>query len=260
MSRIVLAFLCSMFWVVPASAVSLEELTPYFTGHYFTWEEHRNNRELLKETGPLFAAGLVVAATTDSSFTLRGKSELFGGVVDYDGETQDSAPVQTEVNYFGLMYQADLGHAIPIGALRLEPFIGLGHRLWLRNLESSRDVTGRAVSGYTEYWQTGYGRFGARGRYLTGAGVSLFAEGGGKRPFYTGNTTYLLGPRSTVHPRGRWSGFAEVGAHWRELRLALQYERFRWEESPVTRVGSGGLFQPQSSSDIFGLSVGWNFR
>lgn len=254
---ILLALIFSICCALPASAASLEELTPYFSGHYFVWEEHQNNRQILKETGPLFSAGLLVGGSTDASLTLRGKAEVFGGVVDYDGETQsDAVPVQTQVNYLGVKNQFDLGYPMAYGAGRVEPFGGLGHRLWLRELESSRDANGQRVSGYTEYWQTGYGRFGVRGRYQAGADLSLFAEGGAIYPFYTGNTTYLLGPRTTFHPRGKLSGFAEIGATWRRLRLSLDYEGFRWGQSPAKR----GFLQPESSSDLVGLSIGWNFR
>jgi hypothetical protein len=110
-------------------------------------------------------------------------------------------------------------------------------------------------------WQTGYGRLGARGRYLTPAGVSLFAEGGAMYPFSTGFTVDFVGSgETTFGTRGKVSGFAEAGASWRRLKLSVYYEGFRWRESPVKAVAEQFFFQPESSSDILGLNLGWTFR
>lgn len=248
---------------MPASAASIEELTPYFSIKYFAWEEHQNNRQILKETGPLFSAGILIGATTNSSFTLKGRAEMFGGEVDYDGETQApaSVPARTEVGYFGTKEQLDLGYRICSQVLKIEPFFGLGHRWWLRHLQSGIDASGEPFSGYTELWQTGYGRLGARGHYQVVTGGILFAEAGAMYPFYTGNTIDFAGSgKATFRPRGKVSGFVETGATWRQLKLTLYYEGFRWSASPVKAVGTKFLLQPESSSDILGLNLGWTFR
>ena len=263
MKTILLATLLLICCALPASAASLEELTPYLSVQQYTWEEFNNGRRLLKESGQLVSGGILVGVSTDFSMTLRAKAELFGGMVDYDGETQapNPLPVETEVNYFGVRNEVDFGYRAPLGDLRVEPFAGLGYRWWLRDLEDSTASTGQRVSGYTENWLTGYGRLGARGSYQTTAQLSLFAEGGALYPFYTGNTVDFVGSgKTTFRPRGRVSGFAEAGAVWRQLRLSFYYEGFRWRESPVKTVGASGFLQPESTSDVFGLSVGWNFR
>ncbi|OGU05614.1 MAG: hypothetical protein A2075_24295 [Geobacteraceae bacterium GWC2_58_44] len=263
MKSILLAVIFSICCAVSASAASLDELTPFLSGQHLVWEEFSDGRRLLKESGQLLSGGIVIGAGTEFSMTLRGKAEIFGGVVDYDGETQapDPVPVRTQVNYFGFRNQFDLGYRVTSGTLGIEPFGGVGHRFWLRDLESSTSSTGRRVSGYTELWQTGYGRLGARGRYLAPAGVSIFAEGGAMHPFYTGNTVDFVGSGTTTfRPRGKWSGFAETGATWRQLKVALFYEGFRWSKSPEKPVGDKRFFQPESSSDLLGMSLGWAFR
>jgi len=263
MKTILLAATLSLCCAVPAAAGSLEELTPYVSGQYFRWEEHQNNRRILKETGPLVSAGVVVGGSTNSSLTMRGRAEIFGAEVNYNGETQapESVPARTEVNYFGIRNQFDLGHRFSSGSLRLEPFGGLGHRLWLRDIRSGTDATGQPFSGFTEFWQTGYGRLGARAAYPAPSGASFFAEAGALYPFYTGNTVDFVGSgTTTLHPRGKLSGFAETGITWNRLKLSLHYEGFRWSKSPVKAAGSELIFQPESRSDIFGLSLGWAFR
>jgi hypothetical protein len=263
MKTLLLAALLCLCCVVPATAASLDEATPYLSGQYFTWAEHSGGRRLLKESGALFSTGLLLGVATDSSLTFRGRAELFGGDVGYNGETQapDSVPVRTDVSYFGTREEFDLGYRMASGSLRLEPFGGLGYRWWLRSLQNATSQTGQDVSGYDELWQSLYGRLGARGRYLTPAGLSIFAEGGGKYPFYTGNSVnFANSGTTTFRPGAQWSGFAETGLTYKRLKIAVSYEGFRFSRSPEKLVGTTHYFQPDSTSDLFGLSIGWTFK
>ncbi|MBJ6799633.1 hypothetical protein [Geomonas propionica] len=253
----VLVLCCAL----PAAAGTLEELTPYFSTQYFTWQERIDGRRLLKEEGPLFAAGVRVGAVTDTVFTLKAKGELFGGEVGYRGETQgaDPAPVRTRVTYLGTTGEVDLGYRLRSEALVLEPFGGIGYRYWLRDLQDSSAPDGTRVYGYTEAWTMGYGRVGARAA-TSSAGVKLTACGGAKYPFYVGNTVDFAGSgETTFRPKGRWSGFAEAGAGYRSLSMSLYYEGFRFHQSDLKMVQGTAYFQPDSSSDIFGMRVGWTF-
>jgi hypothetical protein len=261
--RVIFAVLCAACCALPAAAASLDELTPYLTGNYFTWREFSGGRRLLKESGPLFAGGAVAELVTVSALTLRGRAEIFGGVVNYDGETQEQIPVKTEVSYLGTKQEFDLGYRYAADGWHLEPFTGLGYRWWLRGLHDSTAVDGQPASGYTEYWRTGYLRLGMRGRYRTASGASLFAEGGAKYPFYTANDSDPFGNGvHTYRPGGDWSSFAETGVSYRRLKLSLSYEGFRFSPSPVVVVVFNGvnlLHQPESVSSIIGLNLGWSF-
>lgn len=246
---------------LPAQAASLDELIPFLSIDRYSWREFSDGRRLLKETGELVSGGVVLGGRA-SLLTFRGKAELFGGEVDYDGETQapDPVPVRTEVNYFGIRNQLDLGYLFRAGALRGEPLVGIGHRWWIRDLEDSRSATGEPVSGYSEIWQTAYARLGARAAYRAER-LDLFAEGGALYPFYTGNSVDFVGTGDvTFHPRGRVSGFAEAGVAWNGAKLSLHYEGFRWSRSGAKAVGDRFFFQPNSRSDLVGVSLGWNFR
>ena len=261
-NRVLLGLMLVMGCALPASALSLEELTPYFSAQYFTWEEYSEGRRLLKESGPLFSAGVLAGFTTRSSWTLRGKGEFFGGQVGYDGETQGPTviPVQTDVTYLGTRQELDLGYRVHSGALRIESFGGVGARWWLRALQDT-STAGQPVSGYSEWWRTAYGRLGARARYFQPSGLTCFAEGGAKYPFYNANSiSFASSGVSTFHPGGKWSGFAESGVSWRRLKATLYYEGFRFSRSSNVSVGNEQFFQPESSADIFGLSLGWAFR
>lgn len=250
--------------LLPFSAFAGQvELIPYASGQYFTWQEHNGGRRILKESGGLAAVGFVAGTVLPSAATLRGKVEFFGGEVGYSGETQapQSAPVSTDVGYFGSKSEFDLGYRVPVGSGRLEPFAGVGYRWWLRDLHSTTGSDGLPVIGYTEWWRTAYGRFGARGGVSLSDGVALTAEAGAKYPFYNGNTVDFAGSgKTTFRPGDRWSGFAETGITYKRFTLALLYEGFRFAQSPLKQVQSRYYFQPESSSDIVGLRIGWNFR
>lgn len=252
--------LCCAF---PAAAEALDELTPYFATQYFTWRESNDGRRILKERGALFCLGAVVGDVTASSLTLRGRGELFGGEVGYDGETQapESLPVHTQVGYFGTREELDLGYRAARERHYLEPFLGVGHRWWLRALQDTASAEGTPVSGYTEWWQTLYGRVGGRGKIEISRHARLFVELGAKYPFYTGNSVDFAGSGvTTFRPGARWSGFAEAAFGYDNMRLALLYEGFRFSKSPRKLVQDRQYFQPESSSDILGVSLGWSFR
>jgi hypothetical protein len=265
-----LALLCLIGSVVPASAAPSAQATGYLSAQYFTWREYSEGRRLLEETGPVYAGGavldLLLTPERPHSLVLRGKAELFGGVVDYNGETQapNPVPVQTRVSYLGTRQELDLGVRHAAADWTLEPFLGLGYRWWLRGLQDSTSTAGDPVSGYTEYWQTFYARLGGRARYHAASGVTLFAEAGGKYPLYTGNTVDFVGSgKTTFRPDPLWSAFAETGASWRHLKVSASYEGFRFDASPVVVINSNSgpkpFFQPVSSSDLFGLNLGWTF-
>lgn len=243
----------------------------YLSVSSFTWKEYdAGARRILREQGPLYGVGgRGVIDLYRRSLLLSLNGEVFGGNVDYKGQTQthpdpkvSDRPVDTDVVYLGTSISADLGWSAARGGFSVEPFVGVGYRLWLRDLDDSNaldtDDVPFKVTGYTEYWQTAHSRLGARGRYRTPSGISVFAQGGAKYPFYTGNSVDIAdGGMTTFHPGGEWSGFAETGASYRHLKLALFYEGFRFSQSPVN---DRSFFQPKSSSDIFGLNLGWVFR
>ena len=269
-----LTSLLALLWIfvaAPAFAAesgALTELYIYPSIQYFQWEEFHAGQRLLRETGPMFGVGAMVGLESPkldigNTLTFRAKAELFGSVVDYDGQTQppDPLPVETDVIYFGTKSEIDLGWRYTFGSLYLEPFGGAGVRWWLRDLQDSttRDEIGNNVRviGYREDWVSAYARVGLRSGFNVAKDVRVFAEAGAKYPFYTTNSADFPGEGSvTVKPEGEWSAFAEIGAQYRWFRPSVFYEGFRYSASPP----SSGLFQPKSDSDIIGINLGFAFR
>ncbi len=279
--RFIKLVMAALLWTASTTtavqALEVEEVSAYLAPHYFQWEEFHGGEKLLREQGWLVGAGglarMNLLKAEAGSLILSGKAELFGGVVDYDGQTQsinetgeavEPLPVTTKVDYLGTREEVDLGWRILQQKIWLEPFFGLGIRWWLRNLQDSTaiDNTGAQVqvSGYTENWLSGYTRLGARLGYTMTDDWRIFGEGGVKYPFYTANMVETSDSDITLKPDGRWSAFAEIGARYRQVKVSTFYEGFRYGQSPAERSGSFSYIQPTSESDVFGLRMGWAFR
>jgi hypothetical protein len=251
---------------------------------YFRWEEFSGGSKLLTEQGPRFGVdGTIVLDLLKTgeagSLSFKGKLGLFGGVVDYDGQTQppNSLPVKTDVTYVGAREEVAIGWAFPAGDGRIEPFAGLGYRWWLRDLQDSTAFDpalsgGRGgtvvVSGYTEEWESVYTKVGMAFSHPLDGSWQLFAEAGGKYPFYNTNTVDIaLAGKKTVRPEPRWSAFAELGARYKRFRPAVYYEGYRTGQSEVVDTGLVnargnriGIFQPRSDEDVVGVSFSYCFR
>ncbi len=286
MKRLIgLLLLAVMLASVPtfARAIGLEEFYIYPFVEGFVWKEFAGGKQLLKETGPLF--GLGAAASIDlhnKALILKAKSDIFGGQVDYDGQTQsividpstgleiptrESRPVKTNVNYVGLRLEGDIGWRFGAAETTLEPFAGLGYRWWQRDLQGSTAIDTNGipfpVGGSTEDWQSVYTKFGLRFDSTINPDTRLFAEAGGKYPFYTSN----ISNSATIEPKGELSAFAELGLRYKWFRPSLFYEGFRWSASDQVFIGFVPgtsrrlfLFQPESESHIFGLNLGIAFK
>lgn len=267
-----------LFFASPAFAGQsglVEEWSILFPSfQYFTWEEFKpTSPRILKEEGLLVGAGGTARLDLyDKKLMLKLKGELFGGNVHYNGHTQpdknsliSERPVKTDVIYFGTKAESDLGWRSPIGPVAIEPFAGLGYRWWLRSLQSSSALDGNgnllAVGGGTEYWMTFYSRLGARAAWSFTKDITLFAEGGGKYPFYNENKADLPGSGSvSIKPGREWSAFGEIGVTYKRFRPTIYYEGFRFSKSNVVPIGNNtGVFQPKSDSDIFGINLNWVF-
>ncbi len=270
------------FWSAPALAAprfgGMTELYVYPYIQYFHWQEESGGRKLLTESGPLYGIGTAVGLNllqtdTSGSLFMKAKGELFGGVVDYDGQTQKSIdpsqselPVNTDVTYVGGKGELNLGWSFPAGRFAIQPFSGIGYRIWLRDLHdsSTTDRNGQAlqVQGYTEVWESAYAKLGLNLSHTLDNNWRLFLEGGVSYPFYNTNSVDIVGNGTvTVRPEGHWSEFGEMGIRTGKVRTAIFYQGYRTNQSPAVRISqSTSILQPRSAEDIVGVSVGYCFR
>lgn len=282
MIRVELLTLLMLFLASPAFAGQsglVEEWSILFPSfQYFNWEEFNSaGPRILKEEGLLVGTGGTVRLDLYvKKLILELKGELFGGDVNYNGQTQPNQnsaiserPVKTDVIYFGTKAESDLGWCYPISQVSLEPFAGLGYRWWLRMIQGSmtQDANGNplTVGGSTEKWMSFYGRLGARAAWTFSKDCTLFAEGGGKYPFYNENEADVPGGGSvSIKPGKEWSAFGEIGVTYKRFRPSIYYEGFRFSQSPTVTVPISStqqelLYQPRSESDIFGINFCWVF-
>ena len=256
-----------------AESGGIRELYVAPTISFFQWEEQGGGARLLREEGPLFgvAGGIrveLLRAASGQALILSGVTELYGGVVSYDGQTQsvtpnkDKRPFTTDVGYVGGRGGIDLGWTIPLRTSRFGPLVGLEYRAWMRDLQggSALDSNGVPfqVSGSTEFWQNVTLRLGLRWNEIPlGGGWSAFGEGGAVYPFYTSNQVDVPDYGTlTITPEGEWSPRGELGVRNKSFRFAVTYEGLRFGRSPTVK----GYYQPDSSGDLVVFSVGYCFR
>ena len=263
MLGLVVALLSSGGLVDQASA---DQTVIYMAVDSYTWKEFTDDGSLfLKESGPLVGVGITYQHEFPGHVTLTPTAEIFGGTVDYDGQTWGGTAMTTNVDYFGLKLEGDVGRKFR-NAERffIEPFFGLGLRTWIRDINDGTTVTGMVTAGYREGWVTWNARLGLRGGIDISPGSRLFAEAVLKLPLYNRNTAYLsennLGTDVTMHPGKETSFFAEMGMQISRFRGSLFYEGMRFSKSDEVITTDGSFiyttWQPRSEADIYGLKLG----
>ncbi len=244
-----------------------DEKNIYLAVEDFVWKEFNDdNSQLLKESGTLIGVGFTYRKEFADHMTLQPTAEIFGGSVDYDGQACDIStgvcqPATTKVDYFGLKLQGDVGRKFDGARGRyVEPFGGLGLRVWDRNINNGTAADGSATAGYLERWVTLQARLGVRGGMDISDRVQLFAEAGVKLPLYNENTAYQssagIGPDVTINPGKQSSFFAELGMKITRFKGSLFYDGLRFSRSDNVAVSGGFVFQPRSTADIVGLKLG----
>lgn len=258
------AFVLALYWIgcMAAGAAHSAEIDVHGTVASFVWKEFIDSERLLKESGVLTGVGVSFRDEYPDRLILDGSADIFGGRVGYAGGTQTGVPTTSTVDYFGLNLKGDVGRSFPTAqTISLEPFAGLGFRTWLRHIHNGITPAGQPVQGYTEQWMTLYARLGARSDFDISQGKRVFAAAGVKLPLYNENTAYLsregIGPDVTMHPGWDWSVFAEAGLKMDLVKVAVFYDGLRFARSPDVAVRQGLFFyQPRSTADIYGVSVG----
>ena len=269
MRPITIALLAAVLLVTTASTglcAQVEELYFYPYAEYFKWRENTPDGREVKEDGPVFGlGGAMKLGLLENRLTLKSKLEVFGGAAKYDGFSQTLTGTTVVINrsetdtvYVGVKVEEDAGIRIPFENGSIEPLFGLGYRWWRRDIQSTTDFAGNPVGETIENWHSLYMRLGARADYRFSPDFRLFAEGGAKYPLLNRNQADI---GVTVDPGGAWWAFAELGLQYGAFRPSIFYEGFRFDRSPNVPVGGGFfVFQPESKSDLVGLSIGYAFR
>lgn len=226
----------------------------------FTWKEYSENGvRLLEESGSLYGLHMAGEGYGRSCVTAGGtyKLNVYGGRVNYDGETQAGNPVKTKTDYLGMEANVNLAlRAMPADSLYIKGFVGPAIRLWRRDINSKA-----YVSGYVEEWYNFDGRAGVGLDYFFLADFNLFMEGGYKIPFMTRENVdwskFGVG-WVALEPDQIFSPFAEVGLSWNCLFVSGFYDSLRFDKSDIEQQHGYYLYQPESQADIWGVNAGFH--
>lgn len=256
---------CSVFLAQPVFA---GEWNAYAVPHRFTWREFVEGERAVMESGLLFGLGISYFRELEGSVTLRPAAEIFGGNVDYEGQACDGVgvcvPATSTVNYFGLKLEADIGGRFRTsGRFIIEPFGGLGFRVWTRDINNGTTADGSPTAGYVEDWLALYARLGTRANLAVSERRRFYAEAGVKLPIYNENTAYVSdigqGPDITMNPGKQAAFFAEAGVKISKFRGSIFYDSLRFPQSPPETNGFITAYQPRSTMDLYGFRLGFVF-
>jgi len=223
---------------------------------YFTWKEFINSAEVVEETGPLVSVGYL-----REGLHSRIRAELFGGTVNYDGETMDGVPLYSDTGYFGGRFDIDLlaRHYRPRGFVEL--FAGLGTRIWQRDLKSGWDEIGRPVISYQEDWWTVYFTGGLSISHAVTPNWELYATARAGLTIFTRQRVSLW--EDYLQPNPGFTGAMEMGMRGKHLAVALRMETMAWAESDEVATFADGywwsVFQPKSEMSTVGLSLAYTY-
>ncbi|MBD3618825.1 MAG: hypothetical protein HUJ28_05085 [Chromatiales bacterium] len=128
---LLLALLCTTCPLAAAAG----DFRAYPFIHYFDYTECDDNNVFLDgETGPLPGFG-VSASGNSGPHGLRGKFELAGGTVDYDGQTQTGIPHTTDTDT--LLYRLGLDYEYAAVPERVTLIFGGDYVAWDRDIQPS---------------------------------------------------------------------------------------------------------------------------
>jgi hypothetical protein len=258
-------------------AAPLERFTLSAALESYRWQEFNSSgTRLLEESGPhlRLTAALDNMQRVSDGGVYRLSASVYGGQVDYDGQTQDGTPATTNTNYFGCQFEGFGGWRFG-GTTGFDVLGGIAVNGWRRDLLNGRTVTGVPVQGYTEDYLIALGKLGFGGYYQAEQWrAQLYV--GAQRPLATYERVYLsdagFDDDVTLHPGKDTSGFVRLQVDLDVVAsrafVALYYDGLRLKQSDTATVSSATLCgpvgictvtQPESRRDIVGLEVGLGF-
>ena len=253
----VLGALCACCNVGSAGA---GEISLNFKSGWFTWEEKVNGSSFVKQRGAMLDAG-IARTNLLAGLSSAESAEVWGGDLDYDGhDLTGSTKIDSDTSFLGTKEEVALEVKLPAGkSVSLKPFLGIGHKFWIRTRSGEDGHTFYAKAGLTGELQAG--------------GCTLYLKGGALLPIYTRTHTSLssAGYSDVVTvPKSRTSAFAEAGVTRGAFTLSVEYEQMRFGQSdkvptnrldsnPGTVIQNSQAFQPDSQSSLLSLNFAYSF-
>ncbi|RLJ71104.1 hypothetical protein BCF55_1396 [Hydrogenivirga caldilitoris] len=215
-------------------------LEVYLYPQYFLWKEFSPaGGKLLEESGFLLGLGL----RGDVGY-FTGKAELYGGTVDYDGQTQVGDPVQTDTNYIGTSLAGGMwfetGKVIRFRGEALYHF-----DLWVRDIESTSEAV-----GYSERWF-----FDSLDLGLKVSSGELYAFGTYRLMLRDARMQASLEGIPELRPKMGPAYELGVGMKGASYGVELVYSYVKFKRSEPEPYGSGYVLQPESEKQTLSLRL-----
>ncbi len=235
--------------VEPGLMEQASGMTVYARVDYYYWRESIDKYRLLDESGPMVTLGLLTERDNR-----RLRAEIFGGQVEYDGETMGGDPLKIDTDYLGCRLQYDF-----LWPFQHDPnsafVLGLGTRLWNRNLRDGTSQSGLDVIGYDETWWMLYPTLGLETRRPIGVNSHWFAS---TSLGVTGLTYERIDAFDlTLYPKMGPMVQIETGIQTPRLYLSVFFEVMQWYASNAS--GPDLLYQPDTVRLTAGLTGGVHF-
>lgn len=222
----------------------------------FVWQEYDDaGDKLVKESGQRKFVSVAVDNEVSDRWIYGFRGRIYSGTVDYDGQLMNGTSYSTDTNYDGVLIDVDFtGRFMGSDG----QYSDLGLRFGVDGEAWRRRITG--AGGYTEEYAVVSGNLGLA--YIPGQG--LFGEVGAKYPFSI-NEDVDLYDDVTLKPKGAFSLFATVGYNFNQRwSVKGHYDSYRFKASDTEPLTDGGVlvgnvYQPESSMDLYGISIGFYF-
>lgn len=261
--------------VVSPHALAIGEtagtVSVFAEAEYFKWEEFQpKNVQVLEETGPRGAIGIAWSnlRTPSGGPVYRAYAKLYGGYVDYDGQTNSTppVPVKTETHYLGIQAEGVGGYRFG-GRVGWELVSGIGFDTWLRDLQDSTDILGNPVGGYNEFYAVLNAKLGV-GLFTRFDYFGFAMRAGPKLPLVAWERVHLYdGMDLMPKPSLSWFGTAEFtfgGRGKDNVTLSVYYDSYRFKESDPELLTFDGYpidyyVQPDSDMTVYGVRLAVGF-
>lgn len=266
-----LALLAGVF-VAPYATAAEEAggtVSIFAEAEYFKWEEfYPKNTKILEETGPRGAIGMAWSnlRTPSGGPVYRAYAKLYGGYVDYEGQTGAGIPATTETHYLGMQAEGLGGYRIG-GKVGFELVSGIGFDTWLRDLQDGQDAFGTPVSGYSEFYAVLNAKLGV-GLFTRFEYFGFAMRAGPKLPLVAWERVYLYdGADLMPKPSLSWFGNMEFtfgGSGKDNVTLSVYYDGYKFKQSDAELITNGGvpvgyLVQPYSDMTVYGARIAVGF-
>jgi hypothetical protein len=228
------------------------EASWYTRVDWFHWNEQAQDIHFVTESGALYTLGYERKIAAE-----RFRAELFGGGVHYDGYGQfpngDLEPFAATTRYLGARGEYEYLIQPALWEERANLVLGIGSRLWIRDLGSGVGDYGHLISGYQETWWTIYPYLGLEAQRRLDSSLVLYSQARIGATVFTYDRAVICD--EPLWPRCGVTSQLEIGLRGKHFFLSGECEVMSFSASPVAQ----DFYQPSSQMVTVGGRLGFHF-